>query len=286
MMNAGLQTARRPDTPTPAQAPIRVLLADDHAITLWGLRQLIESAQPRMVISGTAGSCAELLAHPELDRTDVVLLDLGLRDQNALGCLPQLVAESGVRVVVLTGELNPGRHRDAVLGGARGVVLKSQPAEHVLDAIGRVHAGEVWLDGTLMSMLLGTLPGLAPAAPPPQPDMNQRRIDSLTAKEREVVQAMVKHRGAKSLVVADALGMSEHTLRNHLTVIYSKLNVQGKLNLYVYALEHGLAAGARPPLAGGDVVAVPGYTGPERRTASTAAIGIGSGPDSGLTSRN
>jgi hypothetical protein len=55
------------------------------------------------------------------------------------------------------------------------------------------------------------------------------------------VQAMVKHGGAKSLTIADALGMSEHTLRNHLTVIYSKLGVQGKLNLYVYALEHGLA---------------------------------------------
>jgi DNA-binding NarL/FixJ family response regulator len=59
----------------------------------------------------------------------------------------------------------------------------------------------------------------------------------------------VRHRGAKGIAVADSLGMSEHTLRNHLTVIYSKLGVHGKLNLYVYALEHGLAS---PPAAGAE----------------------------------
>lgn len=223
--------------------PIRVLLADDHAITLWGLRQLIESAHPKMVVSGTAATCDEVLAHPALAQTDVVLLDLGLRDSSSLQCLPQLVSEFGVKVVMLTGELNPGQHRDAVLRGARGVVLKSQPAEHVLEAIERVHRGEVWLDGALMSMMLGSVPGMVPSHAAPA-DPQAKRIDSLTSKERQVIRAVVAHCGAKSLVVADALSMSEHTLRNHLTVIYSKLAVRGKLELYVYALEHGLASGA------------------------------------------
>jgi DNA-binding NarL/FixJ family response regulator len=220
----------------PAQ-PIRVLLADDHSVTLWGLRQLVESAHPHMSVAGTASTCAELVSHPALAQTDVVLLDLGLRDNNAIGCVQQLVSEAGVKVVLLTGDLNPSHHRDAVMRGARGVVLKSQPTENILDAIQRVHAGEVWLDGSLMSMLLGGLPGACPAA---KTDAG-RRIDTLTPKERQVIEAMVVHRGAKSLVVAEALGMSEHTLRNHLTVIYSKLNVQGKLNLFVFAVEHRLA---------------------------------------------
>lgn len=223
--------------------PVRVLLADDHAITVWGLRQLIESAHPKMVVSGTAATCGEVLAHPALAQTDVVLLDLGLRDASSLQCLPQLVGEFGVKVVVLTGELNPGQHRDAVLRGARGVVLKSQPAEHVLEAIERVHRGEVWLDGALMSLMLGSVPGMASSHASPV-DPQAKRIDSLTSKERQVIRAVVTHCGAKSLVVADALSMSEHTLRNHLTVIYSKLAVRGKLELYVYALEHGLASGA------------------------------------------
>lgn len=231
-----------------AARPIRVLLADDHAVTLWGLRQLVDSAHPRMSVAGTASTCAELLAHPALPQTDVVLLDLGLRDANAIGCVAQLVGNAGVKVVLLTGDLNPSHHREAVMRGARGVVLKSQPTDHILNAIERVHAGEVCFDGSLMSMLLGAVPGLAAQYGQPK-DEHVQRIDTLTPKERQVVRAMVQHRGAKSLVVASALGMSEHTLRNHLTVIYSKLNVQGKLNLYVYALEHKLASA--PVNAGG-----------------------------------
>jgi len=235
------------DTPS-AQAtarPIRVLLADDHGVMLWGLRQLIASASPSMVIAGTATACSELMAHPALAQTDVVLLDLGLRDANALDCLPALVNEAGLKVVVLTGELNPAKHRDAVMRGARGIVLKSDPTENILRAIERVHAGEVWLDGSMMSTLLGGITGAAPKRSS-LADEIARRHHSLTAKEKEVVQAMVQHRGAKSLIVAEALHMSEHTLRNHLTVIYSKLGVQGKLNLYAYAIEQGLA---KPPAA-------------------------------------
>jgi DNA-binding NarL/FixJ family response regulator len=228
-----------------AVRPIRVLLADDHGVMLWGLRQLIESNRPLMVVAGTATSCRELLAHTALAHTDVVLLDLGLCDGRALESVPKLVNDAGVQVVVLTGELNPARHRDAVLRGARGIVLKSDPTDNILRAIERVHAGEVWMDGSLMSLLLGAMPGVASKRSSLQNEI-ARRHHSLTSKEREVIQAMVQHRGAKSLVVADALGMSEHTLRNHLTVIYSKLGVKGKLNLYAYAIEQGLA---QPPTA-------------------------------------
>ena len=238
-MNVSTYVERQ--APVARARPIRVLLADDHAIMLWGLRQLVESASPRMTVSGTATSCSELLSHPALAETDVVLLDLGLRDASSLGCLRQLVSEAGVKVVVLTGDPNPKQHRDAVLGGARGVVLKSQPSDAVLEAVERVHAGEVSFDGSLMSMLLDSVPGLAHKPHGVSHDSYAGRIKSMTPKELEVVRSVVLHRGAKSTVVADALGMSEHTLRNHLTVIYSKLGVHGKLDLYVYAVEHGLA---------------------------------------------
>lgn len=233
-------------TPSPAQpaqachadAPIRVFLADDHAVTLWGLQQLIDGMQPRMTVVGTAASSQELLAHPALAGTDVLLLDLGLRDCNAIGLVHHLVETEGVKVVLLTGDLDPAHHRDAVLRGARGVVLKSQPAEHVLEAIESVHRGKTWLDGALMSMLLG---GSGSAAAERRGDDSPSRIAALTPRERDVVDAVVEHRGAKSLVVAESLGMSECTLRNHLTVVYSKLHVRGRLELYAYAVEHGLA---------------------------------------------
>ena len=268
MRNPFVQAA----TAAPSSAtlrPIRVLLADDHVITLWGLRQLVESAHPRLAVAGTAGTCCEVLEHPNLAQTDVVLLDLGLRDASALQCVPRLVGECGVKVVVLTGELDPGLHREAVMLGARGVVLKSQPADHILEAIERVHRGEVWLDGSLMSLLLGSVPGLALKHSGPV-DLQRQSIESLTTKERQVIQAVVAQRGAKSLVVADALGMSEHTLRNHLTVVYSKLGVRGKLDLYVFALEHGLAPGAAVPRTAAGPRVGP-YAGLDRRAALDAA---------------
>jgi DNA-binding NarL/FixJ family response regulator len=238
--------------PMTASAPtrtIRVLLTDDHALVLWGLRQLIDSAQPRMAVIGTATSARELMEHPALRDTDLVLLDLGLPDGDPLECIRRLTA-AGLKVLVLTGNLNVAQHMEAVKAGARGVVLKSHSTELLLRAIERVHAGEVWVERALMAQLLGSLSGAGAAATPataaPPQDEQAQRIASLTPKERQVVQALVQHRGAKSLVVAETLAMSEHTLRNHLTVIYSKLNVHGRLDLYAYALEHGLAQQGTP----------------------------------------
>lgn len=233
-----------------ATRTIRVLLTDDHALVLWGLRQLIDSAQPRMAVIGTATSARELMAHPALRDTDLVLLDLGLPDGDPVECIRRLTA-SGMKVLVLTGNLNVAQHMEAVKAGARGVVLKSHSTELLLRAIERVHAGEVWVERALMAQLLGSITGgagvaAAQAAPPAPQDEQSQRIASLTPKERQVVQALVQHRGAKSLVVAETLAMSEHTLRNHLTVIYSKLNVHGRLELYAYALEHGLAPQSAP----------------------------------------
>jgi DNA-binding NarL/FixJ family response regulator len=220
-------------------APIRVLLADDHSVTLWGLRQLVESVHPRLCVSGTSNSCAGLLNHAALPDTDVVLLDLGLGDGNSIDCIAQLVSKCGVKVVLLTGDDNPAHHHKAVLQGARGVVVKSQPTQHILDAIDHVHRGEVWFDGALMALVMGAMPGLPGARAAPDDDAT-RRIRTLTPKELLVIKALVEHRGAKSLVAADALGMRENTLRNHLTAIYEKLDVQRKLDLYVFAIEHRL----------------------------------------------
>lgn len=238
-------------TASEATRTIRVLLTDDHALVLWGLRQLIDSAQPRMAVIGTATSARELMAHPALRDTDLVLLDLGLPDGDPVECIRRLTA-CGMKVLVLTGNLNVAQHMEAVKAGARGVVLKSHSTELLLRAIERVHAGEVWVERALMAQLLGSITGAgaaaaaASAAPPMPQDEQSQRIASLTPKERQVVQALVQHRGAKSLVVAETLAMSEHTLRNHLTVIYSKLNVHGRLELYAYALEHGLAQQSAP----------------------------------------
>jgi len=223
---------------------IRVLIAEDHRVTLFGLQQLIGSSGMAMEVAGTAVSRAELLAHPALPTVDIVLLDLDLGGEETVSAIAELQARMHGHVLVLTGEDDETKHRDAVMQGARGVVHKTSEANIILRAIEKVHGGEIWLHRNMMADVLGCLTsgrGAGPAAAAPAVSAEARKIASLTPREREIVTAMVANASAKQFAVASQLGMSEHTLRNHLTTIYSKLCVRGRLELHVYATEHGLA---------------------------------------------
>jgi two-component system nitrate/nitrite response regulator NarL len=202
-----------------AATPIRVFVAEDHHVTLWGLTRLIDDAYPRLTVVGSARSRAELLGH-----------DAAARER------------CPGRVLVLTGTDDIGQHRAAVMQGARGVVHKSEPADVILRAIEKVHEGEVWLNRALLGQVLGELTHSEPEKAPRPADPEAARIGSLTRRERDIVTALVNSAGAKQFAVAQDLGMSEHTLRNHLTTIYSKLGVHGRLELHVYASAHGLGA--------------------------------------------
>ncbi|MGM9486082.1 response regulator transcription factor [Ideonella sp. YS5] len=218
---------------------IRVFLADDHRVTLWGLQQLIDSARPEMEVVGTALTRAELVAHPALAETDLLVLDLDLAGEDGCTALADVQRRCRGHVLILTADEDVAHHRHAVMQGARGVLHKSESADTVLRAIRKVHEGEVWLHRNIVAELLGQLTGRS-SAPPPAPDPNTQRIASLTPREREIVVQLVRMSGRKQLAVADALGLSEHTLRNHLTAIYSKLGVHGRLELHLFATEHGL----------------------------------------------
>lgn len=219
-------------------ATIAVFIAEDHRITLWGLQHLIESLHG-MTLVGTATTRDELLNHVEIARADVILLDLDLNGDDSLAALPDLQRRCTGRVLILTASDDSERHVQAVTLGARGVVHKSQSADTLVRAIEKVHGGEVWLERGLLGQVLGQLTGTT--APPRVIDEHTRRITSLTPRELEIVGAMARNFGAKQIAVAEELGMSENTLRNHLTTIYSKLGVRGRLELHVYATAHGLA---------------------------------------------
>ena len=221
---------------------IRVFVAEDHQITLWGLQRLINASSPRMEVVGTASSHAELMNHDAAALADVILLDLDLGGEDTGASLACLRQRCHGRVLVLTAADDIAQHRAAMVKGARGVIHKSEPAETILRAIEKVNDGEVWLHPALLGDVLGVLTGESPA--PRQDDIDAKRIASLTPREREIVVTMVRSCGAKQLSVADELHMSEHTLRNHLTTIYSKLCVHGRLELHVYATAHGLGAAA------------------------------------------
>ena len=218
--------------------PIRVLLVDDHKTMLWGLERLIESENPRMQVIGKATNKAEIFAILKLSKPDVVLLDIDLNGDNSLDFLEELLQESQARVLVFTGSQDPVVHQRAIINGASGVVLKNENADVILRAIKYVHAGELWFDRAATSRLLRSLNA-------PVPTFNKanqlNKIATLTPKERQVITAMALIPGARNKVVADRLCISEHTLRNHLTGIYAKLDLENRLELCMFAIEHKLS---------------------------------------------
>jgi two-component system, NarL family, nitrate/nitrite response regulator NarL len=226
----------------PEPSPIRVFLAEDHAITLWGLQRLIESRPERMTVVGTATSRETLLGHAALAQTDVLVMDLDLGDADGLEVLPEVLRQSSAQVLVLTASDDSERHCRAIERGARGVMHKSEAPQQILAAIESVSSGAAWLNPQLMGQVLGRMTSASPARAAPAQNPAQARISSLTARERSIVSSLSQNPSEKLMTVATQLGMSENTLRNHLTTIYSKLGVRGRLELHVFAAESGLTA--------------------------------------------
>lgn len=208
--------------------PISVLLVDDHRSVLWGLGKLIESASPQMCLADAVTSRGDALAAVEEHAPDVVLLDLDLGEENGLELVSKICGDS--QVLILTGSRDGEMHQRAMLAGARGILHKTEPAEVILKAIDRVHAGEPWLDRGSLGKLLGAFSRRTEADTPAH--------STLTAAERKVAAAVVHHKGSPNKVVAAFLHLSEHTLRNHLASIYSKLGIHRRVDLVLYGIEH------------------------------------------------
>src|SRR5262245_52799031 len=217
--------------------PIRVLLVDDHRSVLWGLEKLIHSAKPQMQVAGVAVSGGEALTAAEQHRPDVILLDLDLGDASGLDLLPDFLRHGDTKVLILTGTRDPEVREVAVLRGAQGIVHKTESAETILSAIKCVFRGEIWLDRATTAKVIGALAAAGGQKPN---DAEDSAMATLTHKERDIVAAVLKHKGAPIKVIADALHLSSHTVRNHLASIYSKLGVHSRLELFMYANERRL----------------------------------------------
>jgi two-component system, NarL family, nitrate/nitrite response regulator NarL len=222
--------------PTGAENPIRLLVVDDHAVVRAGLRMIIQS-RPRMMIVGEASNPSEALALAASKTPDIILLDLDLGGDSGVTVIADLMtAAPEARIIVLTGLRDPEAHRQAVLLGAMGIVKKEKAAEVLINAIERVHAGEAFLEPSLMA---GVLNEMTRSAKGKKLDPEEVKIAALTNREREVV-ALIGE-GIKNKEIADRLFISETTVRHHLTSIFDKLGVADRVELLIYAFRHGLA---------------------------------------------
>ena len=198
---------------------------------LWGLQKLVESAAPRMLVAGTATSLSAALKTIEEQRPNIVLFDAPLAESHGRDIITTMT-ELGSKVILLTAAHTPDVVDQAMLAGASGVVRKSEPAATVLRAVECVFKGELWLDRKTTARVVASLRNATRGAQLPH--------DSLTVAERNILAAVAQHSSAPNKVIANALNISTHTLRNHLASIYDKLGMHRRLDVVLYALKNGL----------------------------------------------
>jgi DNA-binding NarL/FixJ family response regulator len=204
--------------------PISVLIVDDHPVVRQGLRVLLE-VQDGIEVTGEAGDGATALALAADQAPDVILLDLKLPGLDGIAVLGELKARgSAARVLVLTSATEPAVASRAVRSGAAGVVYKDVDPDALVRAIRSVHDGHL----LLAPEAAGTLVRSASWAP--------GGIEALTGREREVLAELA--RGRSNREIARALGVSEKTVKAHVSSILAKLGVQDRTQAALLAVRH------------------------------------------------
>lgn len=222
----------------------RVLIADDHPLFRSGLRALLQST-PDLEIVGEATNGMEALELVSRLAPEILILDLAMPVKPGLEVLRELEgARVEVRVVVLTASIERPQIVEALRLGARGVVLKDSATELLIECIGRVRAGEYWVGRDRISDVIGYLLQGEPPLPEPTP----ARKFGLTPRELEIVGAIVGGSGNRD--IARQLGISQDTVKHHLTNIFDKVGVSSRLELALFAVHHRLVAGTGPVASG------------------------------------
>jgi DNA-binding NarL/FixJ family response regulator len=213
---------------------IRVMLVDAHRMVLCGLQRLIDDEKPELEVVATATEVAAALELAAATKPDVVVVDVELATDQDASLVPGLINGRNTRVLVLSGARDD-KHELAILHGACGVVHKDDTPECLIKAIKKVHEGQLWLDRSTTGRLFVELSRQKSRA---ANDPAKRKLASLTERENDVVRSLAKQPGADNKTLASTLHIGEHTLRNHLSRIYDKLEVPNRLELYVFVQRH------------------------------------------------
>lgn len=202
-------------------APIRVLLADDHTIVRKGVAQILdEQADIRVVAQAADGKAA--LAMYRQERPDVALLDLRMPELEGVEVVERLRAEfpDAVLVVLTTYDTDDDIDR-ALKAGAKGYLLKDVAPVDLVACVRTVHQGGTWISQVIASKLVARM----------------TRVQ-LTPRELAVLRQVAS--GGSNKEVADALGISEATVKIHLTHLFEKLGATSRTEAVAKAVERGL----------------------------------------------
>jgi two-component system response regulator NreC len=213
-------------TVTDDDAPITIVLADDHAVVRSGLRMVLDRESGMEVVS-EAGDAETAVRTVLGHKPRVLVLDLNMPGElTSLEAIPRIAEVSpDTRVVVLTMQEDPEFARQALRAGASGYVLKEAADDELVEAVRRAAAGSTYLNPSLGAKLAAAPP--EPAGPP----------DDLTEREVEVLRLIAL--GHTNAEIAGQLFLSVRTVESHRAHIQQKLGRATRAELVRYALDHG-----------------------------------------------
>ena len=208
--------------------PIRVLIADDHEIVREGLRNLFRGEADIEVVA-EARNGAEALQAAQEHLPDVALMDLVMPETDGLEATRRMRELSPLtQVLVLTSFAEDRQVQEALRFGAAGYLLKDVSRQDLLKAIRNVKDGLPALHPEAQRLLMRRV----------APDPARSVLEDLTAREREVLVLVAKGHGNRA--IADALFLSEGTVKGYVSIILSKLGVQDRTQAALWAVKHGV----------------------------------------------
>ena len=207
-------------------APIRLLIVDDHSVVREGLRAFLR-LQEGIEVVGEAASAEDAVSVAATSSPDVVLLDLVMPEGDGIGAIRRLLeAAPGVRVLVLTSFADDAQIFAAIAAGAAGYLLKDVDPQALADGIRDVHAGRPALHASVAARLMRRSGSPRPTS------------DHLTPRERDVLRLVVE--GLANKQIAQRLGIGEKTIKTHVSRVLAKLGVTDRTQAAVLAIREGL----------------------------------------------
>lgn len=213
------------------QRTIRVLVADDHAVFREGLRAVL-SPEPDMDVVGEAATGKEAVERAAELGPDVILMDIQMPGINGIEATRRILdANSHFGVVVLTMFEDDDSVFSAMRAGARGYVLKGAPPSEILMVARAVAGGEAHFGPEIARRLVDFFSTPKHSSP-------EGAFPELTARERDILGLIAQ--GQTNAKIAAQLFVSPHTVRNHITHIFAKLQVADRAQAIIRARESGL----------------------------------------------
>ena len=213
---------------------VRVVIADDHPMYRFGLRAVLD-ASPEVEVVGEAADGVEMVALVVRCAPDVVLTDLSMPRMSGAAAIEELTRRRpGLGVLVLTMHEDDGSLLGALRAGARGYLLKGADREEIVRAVLAVAVGQAVYGGAIARRVVDALTGAAPTG---------SAFPELTGREREVLELLAA--GLPTGSIARRLGLSDKTVRNHVSAVLTKLQVPDRAAAVARARETGMGRGER-----------------------------------------